>query len=72
MENPGRNQVKDKLVFAHHQRVAGVVSSLIAGHHLGLPGQKIDDLPLAFISPLGAHHDYVRQNFTLLFTNPYY
>ena len=72
VQDARRDQMKDKLLAVHHQGVAGVVAALIPHHHLRLPGQEVDDLPLAFVTPLGAHHHYVRQCFVLLFTNPVY
>jgi hypothetical protein len=37
--------------------VAGVVAAVVAGHHLHLLREEIDDLPLAFVAPLGARYD---------------
>ena len=40
---------------AHHHGVAGVVAALVA-HHVGVFGsEKVDDLGLAFVTPLGAY-----------------
>jgi hypothetical protein len=38
-------------------RVAGVVATLIPDHHIGLLAQQVGDFTLAFVTPLGAHHD---------------
>jgi hypothetical protein len=62
MQDAGGNQVEDKLFPAHHQGVAGVVTPLVAHHHLSLFGQEVNDFPLAFVTPLGAHHHDVRHN----------
>ena len=41
-----------------HQRVAGIMAALEAHHDIGALRQPIDDLPLAFVAPLGADdHD---------------
>ena len=41
-----------------HQRVAGIVAALEAHHDIGALRQPIDDLALAFVTPLGADdHD---------------
>ena len=47
-----------QLVFdaVHHQRVAGVVPALEAHHDIGPAGEPVDDLALALVAPLGAHH----------------
>ena len=38
--------------------VAGVVAAVVAGHDLDPRGEQVDDLPLAFVAPLGAgDHD---------------
>jgi len=39
--------------------MAGIVTTLKTGHQRGLIGKQIDDLALAFITPLGAENDYV-------------
>ncbi len=43
---------------ADHQRMACVVTSLEAHDMRGLFGQQVDDLALAFITPLGAQNYY--------------
>jgi hypothetical protein len=45
--------------------MAGIVSSLKAHHGLGVVCQPIDDLALAFITPLGANHYDVLRHFNL-------
>jgi hypothetical protein len=57
-----------ELVFglADHQRVTGVVAALEAHHALGVVGQPIDDLALAFVTPLGADDDDVLCHFLTL------
>ena len=39
--------------------VAGIVTALEADDDVGLLGQPIDDLALAFVAPLGADHDNI-------------
>jgi hypothetical protein len=41
----------------------GIISPLETDHHIGLPGQEINHLPLAFISPLGTHDNDTRHSF---------
>ena len=53
------DQVKRGLDPIDHQRVARVVATLEAHHALGRFGQPVDQLALALITPLGAHHDHV-------------
>ena len=45
---------------ADHEGVAGIVPALEAHDHVGLLGEPVDDLALAFVAPLGAHDDHVR------------
>ena len=39
--------------------VTSVVTALSADNDIGLFGEKIDDLPFSFIAPLGANHNRV-------------
>ncbi len=39
-----------------HQRMAGIVTALEAHHRRHLIGQQVNNLTLAFITPLGAQH----------------
>src|SRR5690606_40901263 len=57
--NPRGDQVQGGLDAIDHQRVAGVVAALEAGHGGHQVGEQIDDLALAFVTPLGAQHNYV-------------
>ena len=43
-----------------HQRVAGIVTALIAHHHVGALAQPVHDLAFALVAPLGADHDDIR------------
>ncbi len=58
MENTGRDLVQHELPIAHHDRVAGIGAALIAHDDVGLLGQHVDELALAFVAPLGADDDY--------------
>ena len=40
-----------------YERVPGVVPALKADHDVGATAQPVDNLPLAFIAPLGADDD---------------
>ncbi len=52
------DQVQHELAPAHDHGVARVVAAVVAGHHLHVRGEKIDDLPLPLVAPLGAgDHD---------------
>ncbi len=50
--------MEDQLVLPNHHRVAGVGAALVADDEIGALGEHVDDLALAFVSPLGAddHH----------------
>ena len=45
------------------QRVAGIVPALEAHDDVGALRQPVDDLALAFVTPLGADHGYVGHGF---------
>ena len=51
------DQLQRRLDAVDDQRVAGVVAALEADHGLGVVGQPVDDLALAFVAPLGADDD---------------
>ena len=59
MQDARRDEVQDVLLVAHQHGVPGVVAALETHDHVALAGQQIDDLALALIAPLGAHHDHV-------------
>ena len=58
-KNARRYQVQDGLLAVDYQRMAGVVATLEARHGRGTVGQQIDNLSLAFVTPLGADDDDV-------------
>ena len=60
-----RQQAQLVLDAVHHQRVAGVVAALKAHHDIGPAGEPVDDLALALVAPLGAHHRDVAHELTL-------
>ena len=43
-----------------HQRVAGIMAALEADDDIGLFGQPVDDLALAFVAPLGPDYHHIR------------
>ena len=59
MENAGRNQVQYCLLPVDNQGMSGIVTALKPDHSPDSLRQQIDDLTLAFVSPLGADNDYV-------------
>jgi len=58
MHDSRRKQVQDKRLIADLDRVAGVVSALIASNDVETLGEQIDDLAFTFVAPLGAYHCY--------------
>ena len=56
VENAGGDEVQDGLDVADDDRVAGVVAALVTADHVGLGGNEVGDLPLAFVSPLAAKY----------------
>jgi hypothetical protein len=57
MQDAGRDQMQDELVFADHDRMTRVVPPLIARDDVRALGQEINDLSFSFIAPLGADND---------------
>ena len=58
-EDAGGDQVQDDLGPVAVDGMAGVVAALVAGHGVEGGRQQVDDLALAFISPLGSEDDDV-------------
>jgi hypothetical protein len=59
VQDPGRNQMQHELSAAGVDGMAGVMSTLVAGHNGIVRREDVDDLAFAFISPLCAKHDDV-------------
>src|SRR5690606_40342600 len=55
-QDAGGNQMQHRLLAVDHQCVASIVATLEAGHTGHLIGQQINDLALAFVTPLGAQN----------------
>ena len=51
-QNAAGNQLQDEFLVADDYGMAGVVPALVARHEVETVGEQIDDLALAFISPL--------------------
>src|SRR5438094_321902 len=51
------NQLQDEFLAIDDDGMAGIVSAGIASHYGEILRQDIDDLTLAFVSPLGADDD---------------
>ena len=47
------DQLEDEFLFPDVNRVSGIVPALIAGDDVNALGQKIDNLPFSFVTPLG-------------------
>jgi hypothetical protein len=56
--------MENKLFSTHNHGVSGIVAALKPDHEIGIFCQQINDLTLAFITPLGADYDYVGHLFT--------
>ena len=67
MHDSGRNKVQYRLGVADHESMSGVVSALKAHHALRMPGQPVDDLAFALITPLGTYDYDVACYFCQLF-----
>jgi len=59
-KDPGRNQMQDELAVAHTDGVPRVRAPLVPGDDVRVLAQKVDDLPLPLVTPLGADHDTAR------------
>ena len=59
MHDAGRNEAKHGLVAVHDDRMAGVVAPVEAHDAVDLGGEPVDDLALAFVTPLGADDHYI-------------
>ena len=51
--------MQNRLHAVDDERVPGVVAALKAHDRRDVLGEQIDDLAFAFVTPLGADHDYV-------------
>ena len=58
-EDAGGNQVEDIFLVTIDNGVARIVAPLTANHNIDPSGQDIDDLPFAFVSPLGAYKNCI-------------
>ena len=54
MEDSGRKEVQDELPTSGHHRMPGIVATAEADHRVETGSEEIDELPLPFITPLGA------------------
>src|SRR4030095_9070633 len=59
--------MQHELLSLHNNSVAGVMPTLIAGNDVELFSQQIDNLPFAFIAPLGANNHDVCHDVSLAF-----
>src|SRR5512134_2450663 len=59
VKDTGGNEVKDKGSAVVDHGVPGVRAALIADDRIGVTCQDVDDLPLAFVAPLGADHNQI-------------
>src|SRR5215472_12987440 len=58
MQDAARDELELELAMLGDDGVPGVVAALGSDHHVGLLGEKVDQLALAFVSPLSADDDY--------------
>src|SRR4030095_11000833 len=59
MQDAGRNKVENKPLLADDNRMTGIMAALEADDQIGRLGQKVHNLPLALVSPLGSNNDDV-------------
>jgi hypothetical protein len=56
-EDSRRDELKNEFFAVPDDGMAGVMAALATGDVVERGGQIVDHLPLAFVAPLGAHHD---------------
>ena len=66
-QNAGRNQAQHGFLAIHHQGMARIVTTLETYHSTCVVGQPVNDLALAFITPLGTDHDNILGHWKNLF-----
>ena len=59
MEDACGNQMQNVLLAVDNDGMTGVVPSLITGNNVEVRRQKIDYLPLSFVTPLGADYNQI-------------
>jgi hypothetical protein len=59
MKNPRRDKVKNKSLASYDDGMAGIITPLEAHNNICIFGKEIDDLPLAFVSPLCTDNNYI-------------
>jgi hypothetical protein len=52
IEDAGGNKVQGILLAVHDDRVAGVVTTLVTDHNVGLGGEQVGDFSFALVPPL--------------------
>jgi hypothetical protein len=57
IEHAGGNQVQHMFHAADDQGVAGIGATTEAHHHVGFAREHVDNLALAFVTPLTTNHD---------------
>ncbi len=55
-EHSARDQLKNELLPPDDDRMSRIVPSGVAGHDIKSSGEDVNDLPFAFIAPLGAEY----------------
>ncbi len=68
MQDSRRDQMQDELLSLHNDGVACVMPTLVTGDDVELFSQQIDNLPFAFIAPLGADNHDVCHDVSLAFS----
>ena len=58
VKNSGREDVQGEPAVVVDDGVARIGSALKADHHVGLLGQQIGDLALAFVAPVGTYNRF--------------
>ena len=66
MQDAGRNGVQNGLLAIDLDRMSCVVAALEADHNITVGTEHVDDLALAFITPLGANDNRVCHNLNTL------
>ena len=57
--------MQNRLVAIDDERMTGIVATLKTHHRLGLVSEQVNDLALAFITPVRTNNDYILAHFSV-------
>ena len=60
IQNPRRDQMENERIPFIDDGMAGIGAPLVPHNQIGILGKDVDDLPFAFVAPLGPDDDEIR------------